>query len=113
MQGQENSDNNINFNQVLQMQKAFFNKDFYLSAYLISEGFELLQYSRENGFTTFIFVETAELLEAIRRFHSLSAQTEPNRYGHAIKSLKTLIHSGQISNSKSNNYHANKLQGQN
>ncbi len=84
------------------MQKTYANKDFYLSAFLISEGHELLEYSRVNGFTTFVFQETKELLEAMRKFHSLCAQTEPVRYGNAIKSLKTLIHSGQISNSKSN-----------
>jgi len=95
------------------MQKTYSNKDFYLSAYLVSEGFELLEYSRDNGFTTFIFVETNDLMEAIRKFHSLSAKTEPVRYGNAIKSLKTLIHSEQISNSKSNNYNANKYKGQN
>jgi len=90
------------------MRKTYSNKDFYLSAFLISEGHELLEYSRSNGFTTFIFEENNELLEAIRKFHSLSAQTEPVRYGNAIKSLKTLIHSEQISNSKSNNYHEHK-----
>ena len=87
------------------MQKSFANKDFYMSAFLIAEGFELQEYTRENGFTTFIFNESIELLEAIRKFHSLSATTEPVRFGNAIKSLKTLIHSGQISNSKSNNFH--------
>ena len=93
------------------MQKTYLNKDFYLSAFLISEGYELIDYFRENGFTTFIFNETESLLEAVRKFHSLSAKTEPVRYGNAIKSLKTLIHSEQISTSKSNNYHANKQQG--
>ena len=95
------------------MQKTYSNKDFYLSAFLISEGLELLEYSRDNGFTTFIFAETDKLLEAIRKFHSLSAQTEPVRYGNAIKSLKTLIHSEHISNTKSNNYNANKKKGHN
>ena len=86
------------------MCKTYANKDFYLSAFLISEGHELLKYSRVNGFTTFVFEETNELLEAMRKFHSLSAQTEPVRYGNAIKSLKTLIHSEQLSNSKSNSF---------
>jgi hypothetical protein len=95
------------------MQKTYANKDFYLSAFLVSEGFELLQYARDNGFTTFIFVETDDLQEAIRKFHSLTAKTEPVRYGNAIKSLKTLIHSEQLSNSKSNNYNANKHKGLN
>lgn len=89
------------------MQKTYSNKDFYLSAFLISVGYELTDYFREKGFTTFIFSETERLLEAVRKFHSLTAVIEPNRYGHAIKSLKTLIHSEQISTSKSykNNGH--------
>ena len=95
------------------MEKTYSNKDFYLSAFLISEGHELIEYSRANGFTTFVFEETTELLEAMRKFHSLSAQSEPNRLCHAIKSLKTLIHSGQISNSKSNNYNEHNKKGLN
>ena len=87
------------------MQKSYFNKDFYLSAYLISEGFELCSHIREGGFTTFVFNETSELLEAVRKFHTLSAVTEPNKYGYAIKSLKTLIHSDKLSTSNSNNYY--------
>ena len=94
------------------MQKSYFsNKDFYLSAYLISEGFELSSHIREGGFTTFVFSETDELLEAVRKFHSLSAVTEPNRYGYAIKSLKTLIHCDRLSTSTSNNYYASTQKG--
>lgn len=91
------------------MQKTF--KDFYLSAFLIAGGFELADYFRENGFTTFIFNDSEELSEAVRKYHSLSSSIEPQRYGNAIKSLKTLIHCEQISNTKSNNYNVNKLQG--
>lgn len=93
------------------MQTTYSNKDFYASAFLMAEGFELADYFRENGFTTFIFNESEALLEAVRKFHSLSALIEPVRYGNAIKSLKTLIHSEQISTSNSNNYHANKRKG--
>jgi len=95
------------------MQKQISYKDFYLSAFIIAEGYELVEYFRENGFTTFVFNESDDLLEAVRKFHSLIARTEPVRYGNAIKSLKTLIHSEQISNSKSNNYNANKQKGLN
>jgi hypothetical protein len=93
------------------MQNTYSNKDFYLSAYLISEGFCLCSHTREFGFTTFVFNETAELLEAVHKFHSLSAVTEPNKYGYAIKSLKTLIHSDKLSTSKSTNYLANSTKG--
>jgi len=93
------------------MQMTYANKDFYLSAYLVADGFELADYFRENGFTTFIFNESVELSEAVRKYHSLSSSIEPQRYGNAIKSLKTLIKSEQISNSKSNNYNANKYKG--
>jgi hypothetical protein len=95
------------------MQKIYSNKDFYLSAYLIAEGYELLEYYRKNGFTTFVFLDTNELQEAIRKFHSLSALTEPVRFGNAIKSLKTLIHSDQISTSNSNNFNEHEQKGQN
>ena len=81
--------------------KNYISKDFYLSAYLTSEGCELQSFYREHGFTFFIFEETERLTELLRKFHSLTATTEPVRYGHAIKSLKTLIHTERISNIKS------------
>ena len=81
--------------------QEYTSKDFYLCAYLTSEGCELKSFFRDRGFTTFIFDETEKLMELIRRFHSLSGTTEPVKYGHAIKTLKTLIHTEQISISKS------------
>jgi len=86
------------------MQKTYSNSDFYLSAFLIAEGYELQDYFRKNGFTTFVFSETDELLEDIRKFHSLVAAIEPVRFSNAIKSLKSLIHTEKLSTSKSNNY---------
>lgn len=73
----------------------------------------MIDYFRNSGITTFVFSENKELLELIRRFHSLTAQTEPVRYGNAIKSLKTLIHSEQISNTKSNYYRDKEQKGLN
>jgi hypothetical protein len=95
------------------MQNTYSNRDFYLAAFLISEGYEILLHFRDQGFTTFVFRDNDKLREAVRKFHSLSATTEPVRYGHAIKSLKTLIHSEQISNTKSNNYNEHTQKGLN
>lgn len=88
------------------MQKIYTNKDFYLSAYLVAEGFELFSFNREHGLTQFHFEESEKLQKSLKKFFSLAATVEPVKYGNAIKSLKTLIHSEQTSNSKSNNFYA-------
>lgn len=96
------------------MTNTYVSRDFYLSSFLISEGFE--QYEKDAaGFTTFIFEDNMLLQEQVRRYYSLTARTNPVSFSHAIKSLKTIIHWEKIltTNTNTNNHdYNNNLKGQ-
>jgi NAD-dependent SIR2 family protein deacetylase len=81
------------------MNPKFRSKDFYLSAFLISIGFSLIDFYREKGFTTFTFENTEKLQNSIKKFYSLKAHVEPVKYSQAIRSLKGSIHSLAVSTS--------------
>lgn len=69
----------------------------------MAENYELVDYYRQGGFTTFIFKDSPELHDYTKRYYSEKALIEPIKYGRAIKNLKSLIHSISISTSKSVN----------
>jgi hypothetical protein len=96
------------------MEKQFSTIDFYCAAALMAENYELVDYYRQGGFTTFLFKDTPNLNNYIKCYYSEKALIEPGRYGRAIKNLKSLIHSISISTSKSvnNNGFNNIRQGQ-
>lgn len=73
--------------------------DFYFSAYLIANGFELLDQYRERGMTTFVFADSQELQNEVKKYFSFRTVIEPVKFGNAIRSLKTLIHNNQLSTS--------------
>lgn len=84
------------------MQQTYSNRDFYLSAYLIAEGYQLTSHLRNNGITTFQFAADENIEDAVNNYSSMKAMVSPLAYSSAIRSLKTVIHS---SNSNSiNNY---------
>jgi Domain of unknown function (DUF5659) len=68
-------------------------KDFYLSAFLVANGFELLDQYRSHGYTTFFFEETEELNKLVKSYNSLKAVVEPVKYSQALRTLKGVIHS--------------------
>jgi hypothetical protein len=89
------------------MTNTYENRDFYLSSYLICEGFEMLRHQKDSrGFTTFIFEDSLLLQEYVRKYYSLKARTNPVSFSHAIKSLKTIIHEDTLLtlNTNTNNY---------
>jgi hypothetical protein len=75
------------------MKEIFTTKDFYLSAYLIANGFELKDHFREKGFTSFYFENDPKLKSLTKKFYSLTGSIEPIKYSQAIRGLKGLIHS--------------------
>jgi len=85
------------------MEKQFSTIDFYVAAALMAEKYELVDYYRQGGFTTFIFIDSPEINNYIKRYYSEKALIEPIKFGRAIKNLKSLIHSISISTSKSVN----------
>lgn len=86
------------------MKEPFTSKDFYLSAYLIANGYELKSHFRDKGFTTFYFEDNKLLRGIAQKFYSLKAQVEPVKYSQAIRALKGVIYSSDsTSNQDINN----------
>ena len=80
------------------------NRDFYLSAFLISRGCPLSGHSRENQTTTlFEFEETKQLKELVEKYYSMTGIVEPMSYGAAIRSLKSVIHSANTNSERTIN----------
>ena len=78
---------------------TYTSRDFYLSAYLIATGNELAQYTKDAGnLTTFVFINSQPLLDAVRKFYGLEALINPVVYGNALRSLKSIIHEKQTTN---------------
>ncbi len=78
---------------------TYTSRDFYLSAYLIATGNELAQYTKDAGnLTTFVFHNSQELQQHVRKFYALEALINPVVYGNALRSLKSIIHEKQITN---------------
>ena len=96
------------------MEKQFSTIDFYAAAALMAENYELVDYYRQGGFTTFLFNDTPDLNDYIKRYYSEKALIDPVKYGRTIKNLKSLIHSISISTSqpKQNNGFNNISKGQ-
>lgn len=72
------------------------NKDFYLSAYLMTKCHKLISNTREGGITTFEFEDNDMLRQDIRNFYSMQDLIEPMSYVQNIRSLKSIIHSNSI-----------------
>lgn len=86
------------------MHNKYKNRDFYLSAFLISSGCPLVGHSRENQTTTlFEFEETKRLKELVEKYYSMMASVEPMAYGAAIRSLKSVIHSANTNSERTKN----------
>ena len=86
----------------------FQSKDFYLSAFLIANGFELADHYRDKGFTEFFFNDSEELQNLVRKYYSLKSAIEPVKYSQALRALKGIIHSLSASTS---NQELNKWKG--
>ncbi|HSP87355.1 MAG TPA: DUF5659 domain-containing protein [Ignavibacteriaceae bacterium] len=78
--------------------------DFYCSAFLIANGFELVDHKRSNGLTTFYFEESDILKRLVNKYISLQTTIEPVKYSQALRALKGIIHSGTLSTSTSNGF---------
>jgi len=81
-------------------EKIFKTDNFYLSAYLVAEGFGLsgLEPSSSEGEKfVFCFFNSDELQEKIAEFFSFRALVKPQDYANALKSLRSIIYSKKMS----------------
>ena len=81
----------------------FYSKDFYFSAFLIVEGFQLKSHFREKGYTTFVFENCEDIQSLANTFYSLNTKIEPIKYSQAIRALKGVIHSSVSTSTRLNN----------
>ena len=70
--------------------------DFYLAAFLISSGLELIRTERLSpNRVTFVLRDSPRREQFVRDFYSSRAQVNPLKYKDAIVNLKALIHGMQ------------------
>lgn len=79
--------------------QTYSNEDFYLSAYLLTTGYKLIEHTRKQGITTFVFESTNDIHDAVAEYYTMNATVEPMKYGNSIRSLKSIIHSYSTSTS--------------
>ena len=64
------------------------NEDFYLSAYLLTTGYKLIEHTRNRGLTTFVFESTNDIHDAVAEYYTMNATVEPMKYGNSIRAVK-------------------------
>ena len=83
--------------------QTYSNQDFYLSAFLLTKNFKLVEHTRTQGLTTFTFESDTKIENAVAEYYSMSATVEPITFGNSIRSLKSIIHSYSTSTSNRGN----------
>lgn len=74
-------------------EKQFLSSDFYISAYLLAVGVNLLGVNRENPRRLFfVFEDFNDRQKLVEDFLLGRGSVQPKRYASAIKELKDLIH---------------------
>ena len=58
--------------------EQFITQDFYLAAAIMAKNFELLDFYRQEGFTSFIFKETKELNDYVKNYYSSTRKSPSN-----------------------------------
>lgn len=89
--------------------QTYSNEDFYLSAYLLTTGYKLIEHTRNRGLTTFVFESTNDIHNDVTEYYSMNAKVEPMKYGNSIRSLKSIIHSYTTSTSNRGNRNEHQL----
>ena len=90
------------------MDKYFNHRDFYLGAYLVTQGCQLLTHSQDKGLTTFTFANNPELQALVEQFYAMKGSVDALSYSSAIRSLKSVIHASK-SNSNSARTNSNEF----
>jgi hypothetical protein len=92
--------------------QTYSNADFYLSAYLLTKNYKLIEHTRTQGLTTFVFESTNDINDAVAEYYSMNAKVEPMKYGNSIRTLKSIIHSYSTSTSNRGNRNEYQLQSE-
>jgi len=79
-------------------------QDFYLAAFLHSEGIPLNRHTRAHGYSTFFFEKENTVDDILGRFYSGNATVDLLNYSNAIKALKAIMYSSNTTSKQHNNY---------
>ena len=69
------------------------NKDFYLSAYLMASGVDLVGHRRQGPISIFGFIKNNKVKQLVDQYYSMSGSVKPMQYGNYIRNLKNILHS--------------------
>jgi len=69
------------------------NKDFYLSAFLMASGIDLISHRRQGSITVFGFEKNNTVQKLVDQYYTMEGSVKPMIYGRSIRSLKNILHS--------------------
>jgi hypothetical protein len=94
---------------MIQQKQFYENKDFYLSAFLMASGLDLVEHRRQGPISVFRFIKNNELINLVDQYYTDSGWVKPMRYSTYIRTLKSILHNA-LSESKSENYYVKQNQ---
>ena len=97
----DNPSNNIGGSN---MQNTYENRDFYLSAFLMASGLDLVEHRRQGPITIFRFNKNNEVKELVDQYYSMSGSVKPMQYGTYIRNLKSILHNTLSESNSEVNY---------
>ena len=86
------------------MQNLYENKDFYLSAFLMASGLELVEHRRVGPITIFGFKQNDKLMNLVDQYYAVKGSVTPMIYGTYIRNLKSILHNALSESNSEVNY---------
>ena len=80
------------------------NKDFYLSAFLMASGLDLVEHRRQGPISVFRFIKNSKLINLVDQYYTDSGEVKPMRYSTYIRTLKSILHNALSESKSENNY---------
>ena len=80
------------------------NKDFYLSAFLMASGLDLVEHQRQGPISVFRFIKNSKLINLVDQYYTDSGEVKPMRYSTYIRTLKSILHNALSESKSENNY---------
>ena len=86
------------------MQNLYENKDFYLSAFLMASGLDLVEHRRVGPITIFGFEQNEKLMNLVDQYYAVKGSVTPMIYGTYIRNLKSILHNALSESNSEVNY---------
>ena len=88
----------------MKMQNLYENKDFYLSAFLMASGLDLVEHRRVGPITIFGFKQNEKLMNLVDQYYAVKGSVTPMIYGTYIRNLKSILHNSLSESNSEVNY---------